>query len=332
MRSVALFAVILSIALCVSAFSAIRAEAAEGTDAPYTRATRIDDVASAPVFGSYGRLIFPVDRGYMSGETLGTLRLTWYSCIDPDKTVEIANYLKSRAAAGDTVFIDIYTEAEKRADPRKRDTGLFFFRGRRGAPFAVCCAGGGFAYVGAMHDSFPHALELSKMGYNAFAIIYRPGAQAACEDLARAISVIFANAEKLGVSTEGYSLWGGSAGARMAAWLGSHGPAAFGGARLPRPAAVVMQYTGHSHFTMNDPPTYACVGENDGIAPWRAMERRIEALRACGVETEFHHYAGLSHGFGLGTGTIAEGWINDAAAFWQRQIDKKRAARADGAK
>ena len=332
MRSVALFAVILSIALCVSAFSAIRAEAAEGTDAPYTRATRIDDVASAPVFGSYGRLIFPVDRGYMSGETLGTLRLTWYSCIDPDKTVEIANYLKSRAAAGEQVFIDIYAEAEKRADARKRDTGLFFFRGRRGAPFAVCCAGGGFAYVGAMHDSFPHALELSKMGYSAFAIIYRPGAQAACEDLARAISVIFANAEKLGVSTEGYSLWGGSAGARMAAWLGSHGPAAFGGARLPRPAAVVMQYTGHSDYTRNDPPTYACVGEDDGIAPWRAMERRIEALRACGVETEFHHYAGLSHGFGLGTGTIAEGWINDAAAFWQRQIDKKRAARADGAK
>ncbi|WP_300263609.1 alpha/beta hydrolase [uncultured Cloacibacillus sp.] len=332
MRSVALFAVILSIALCVSAFSAIRAEAAEGTDAPYTRATRIDDVASAPVFGSYGRLIFPVDRGYMSGETLGTLRLTWYSCIDPDKTVEIANYLKSRAAAGDTVFIDIYTEAEKRADPRKRDTGLFFFRGRRGAPFAVCCAGGGFAYVGAMHDSFPHALELSKMGYNAFAIIYRPGAKTACEDLARAISVIFANAEKLGVSTEGYSLWGGSAGARMAAWLGSLGPEAFGGARLPRPAAVVMQYTGHSDYTRNDPPTYACVGEDDGIASWRAMERRIEALRACGIETEFHRYAGLSHGFGLGTGTIAEGWINDAAAFWQKQIDKNRAARADGAK
>ena len=332
MRSVTLLAVILSLALCVAAFSAVRAEAAEGADAPYTRATRIEDVASAPVFGSYGRLIFPVDRGYMSGETLGAMRLTWYSCIDPDKTVEIANYLKSRAAAGETVFIDIYTEAEKRADPRKRDTGLFFFRGRRGAPFAVCCAGGGFAYVGAMHDSFPHALELSKMGYNAFAIIYRPGAQAACEDLARAISVIFANAEKLGVSTEGYSLWGGSAGARMAAWLGSHGPAAFGGARLPRPAAVVMQYTGHSDYTRNDPPTYACVGEDDGIAPWRAMERRIEALRACGVETEFHHYAGLSHGFGLGTGTTAEGWIDDAAAFWQRQIDKNRAARADGAK
>lgn len=64
--------------------------------------------------------------------------------------------------------------------------------------------------MGAMHDSFPHALELSKRGYNAFAIIYRPGAQTACEDLARAISFIFANAEALGVSTDGYSVWGGA--------------------------------------------------------------------------------------------------------------------------
>ena len=78
-------------------------------------------------------------------------------------------------------------------------------------------------YVGAMHDSFPHALELSKMGYNAFALIYRPGAQTACEDLARAITFIFEHADELEVDTACYSLWGGSAGGRMAATLGSYG-------------------------------------------------------------------------------------------------------------
>lgn len=106
--------------------------------------------------------------------------------------------------------------ADVMADPAKADTGLFFFKGEEGAPFAICNAGGGFAYVGAMHDSFPHTLELSKKGYNAFALIYRPGAQTACEDLARAISFVFAHAEELGVSTDCYSLWGGSAGARLA--------------------------------------------------------------------------------------------------------------------
>ena len=149
---------------------------------------------------------------------MGNLRLTWYNNIDPNKTVEIVNTLWQRASAGDIIFYDIYTEGEK-ADPDKEDTGLFFFRGEPGAKFAVCNAGGGFVYVGAMQDSFPHALELSKQGYKAFALIYRPGAQTACEDLARAISFIFEHAEEQEVDTDCYSLWGGSAGARMAAWL-----------------------------------------------------------------------------------------------------------------
>ena len=287
----------------------------------YTADTKISQVINDPVFGDYGRLIFPVDTGYYSGDTLGELDLTWYNNIDPDKTVEIANYFKDHASAGETIFYDIYTDEEKAQDPEKEDTGLFFFRGEPGARFAVCNAGGGFAYVGAMQDSFPHALELSKQGYNAFALIYRPGAQTACEDLARAISFIFENAEQLQVDTSCYSLWGGSAGGRMTAWLGSYGPAEFGGDDLPQPGAVIMQYTGHTDYTENDPPTYACVGEDDGIANWHTMEQRLEQLSALGIPTEFHHYPGLGHGFGIGTGTAAQGWVDEAIAFWEAQMD-----------
>lgn len=286
----------------------------------YTRTSRIADVMADPSFADFGRLIFPVNRGYWSGNTLEDLGLTWYSHIDPDKTVEIINDLKTRAEQGETVFYSIYTEAEKTADPQKRDTGLFFFRGKKGARFAVCNAGGGFSYVGAMHDSFPHALELSKRGYNAFALIYRPGAQTACEDLARAISFIFAHAEELGVDTNCYSLWGGSAGARMAAWLGSYGAAAYGGNDVPRAGTVVMQYTGLSEHTAGDPPTYACVGDRDGIANWQTMKRRIDSMAFLGIPTEFHVYSGLGHGFGLGTGTVAEGWFDDAVRFWEKQM------------
>ena len=290
-------------------------------DAEFTVDTPIETVRNDPAFGDYGRLLFPVNDRYYSGSTLGTLHLTYYSHIDPNKTVEIVNTMKERALAGETIFYDIYTDEEKAADPAKEDTGLFFFRGEAGARFAVCNAGGAFAYVGAMHDSFPHALELSGMGYNAFALIYRPGAQTACEDLARAITFIFDHADELQVDTNYYSLWGGSAGARMAAWLGTYGPAAFGGDELPRPGAVIMQYTGHSDYAGDDPPTFACVGENDGIAGWRTMERRIRALDALGIPTEFHHYPGLSHGFGLGTGTAAEGWLDQAVDFWEGQME-----------
>lgn len=283
----------------------------------YTRETRIDDVISDQVFGEYGRLLFPVQSGYYSGDTLEELRLVYYNNIGPDMTVRILNTLRERAADGEKIFYDIYTDEEKAADPDKENTGLFFFKGTSGAKFAVCNAGGAFAYVGAMQDSFPHALSLSEAGYNAFALIYRPGAQTACEDLSRAIAFIFDHADELEVDTSGYSLWGGSAGARMAAWVGRYGTAAFGEEEYPKPAAVIMQYTGLNDYSEEDPPTYACVGDNDGIANWRVMKARLDAMSDLGTDTELHHYPDLSHGFGLGTGTAAEGWIDDATAFWE---------------
>lgn len=105
----------------------------------------------------------------------------------------------------------------------------------------------------------------------------------------------------------------------MAAWVGSYGTSAFGGDELPQPSAVIMQYTGHSEYSESDPPTFACVGESDGIANWRIMQRRLEALSALGTDTEFHSYPGLRHGFGIGTGTVAEGWLDQAVSFWERQ-------------
>ena len=311
----------LGFAAC-SSDTAENARAAEDSDGDtmteqtyYTRDTRISDVMNDAAFGGFGRLIFPVDEGYWSGTTLADLRLTWYNYIDPYKTVEVCNYLRSHAS---DCFIDIYTEAEKQADPQKSNTGLFFFRGNAGQPFAICNAGGGFAYVGAMHDSFPHALELSKQGYNAFALIYRPGWTTAMEDLGRAIAYIHDHATELGVRADGYSLWGGSAGARMAATLGNKTYLQQYTARtdLPQAAAVVMQYTGHTEYSSADAPTYACCGTSDGIASWRTMQSRLESLSALGIPTEFHSYQGLPHGFGLGTGTVAEGWHLDAVRFW----------------
>ena len=67
-----------------------------------------------------------------------------------------------------------------------------------------------------------------------------------------------------------------------------------------------------------EPATFVCVGDSDGIADWRTMQRRVEALEAMGVPTEFHVYEGLGHGFGLGTGTVAEGWFDLAVSFWER--------------
>lgn len=286
----------------------------------YTVDTAISEVMNDPAFKGKGRLLFPVDQGYMSGSILGDISLAWYSFIDPDVTVAVMNALHEEAQEGDPVILDIYTKEEIVRDPSKANTGLIFFKGEAGARTAICNAGGGFAYVGAVHDSFPVSYELSKMGYNAFALIYRPGAQTACEDLSRAIAYLFEHADELQIDMEGYSLWGGSAGARMAAWVGTYGTQAFGERAYPKPAAVIMEYTGLSEVTGVEPPTYNVVGAADGIADWRVMSNRIERIKANGTDAEIEVFEGMPHGFGLGAGTVAEGWLDRAVEFWQRQM------------
>ena len=290
----------------------------------YIENSKVTEVMRDPAFGDYGHLIFPVDIAISEDLELKDVEdiLPWYSEVNPKKTVEIVNYMKDRVKDGEQIFYDIYSEEEKEADPAKEDTGLFFFRGDPGVKTAIVNAGGGFMYVAAMHDSFPQALELAKNGYNAFALIYRPGADTACEDLARAIAYLHEHAQELQIDMTDYSLWGGSAGARMAAWLGSYGTAYFGEEEYPAPAAVIMQYTGLSSVTGQEPPTYACVGTSDYIASYESMEQYISRLRRNGTNAEIEVFTGLSHGFGLGEGTVADGWINRAMDFWQQNSSK----------
>jgi len=285
----------------------------------------IRDLLGHPAFAGFARLLLPWDgRRYdetMRLSGIGSL-LPYHSHVDPETAVGALNRMIDDVNNGHTMFYPFYSEEQKQEQPARENTGLFFFRGKPSAPFAVISPGGGFSYVGSVHEGFPYATEISARGYNAFVLRYRAGygGAVATEDLAAAISYIFRNAKALGVGTRDYSLWGSSAGARMAAAIGSHGAAAHGSDMLPKPSVVVMAYTAHSDYSSAEPPTFVVVGEQDGIAPPSSMERRIAALRSAGIEVEYHKYRNLGHGFGPGTGTSAEGWIADAVRFWEKFI------------
>ena len=288
----------------------------------------VDDMLEHPAFAGFGRLLLPWDdRRYDHGmplRSIGSL-LPYHGHVDPVVVVSALNRMVDDASLGRTLFYDVYTDAQKQAEPSRKDTGLFFFRGKPGSPFAIIAPGGGFEYVASLHEGFPYGVEIRKRGYNAFVLKYRAGrgGAVATEDLAAATSFVFRNAGSLGVTTAGYSLWGSSAGARMVAAIGSHGTGRFGGSDLPRPSALVTLYTGHSDLASTEPPTFVVVGDADGIAPPSIMERRVAALRRAGTHVEYHKYPGVGHGFGLGVGTNAEGWIADAVRFWAQQIQRE---------
>ena len=314
------------------AFACAETKASEdaNTRSHLTADSRLRDLLNHPAFTDFARLILPWDnRAYDENMPLSGVSalLPYHTHVRPEIVVGALNRMIDDARGGQPIFHDFYTAAQKRQQAAKENTGLFFFRGKPGAPFAVISPGGGFSYVGSIHEGFPYAVAISQKGYNAFVLRYRTGqgGAVATEDLAAALSYIFRNAETLGVSTANYSLWGSSAGARMAAAIGSHGAASFGGDALPKPSAVVMAYTAHSDYGSAEPPTFVVVGEDDGIAPPSAMERRVAALRQIGTEVAYHKYRNLGHGFGLGIGTSAEGWVNGAIQFWEKSMTNKRA-------
>jgi acetyl esterase/lipase len=286
----------------------------------------IGDVVNHPAFKGFGELLLPRDKNYgsynMQLSDVGSL-MPYHNHVDPGIVVGAINYMIDEVANSKTIFYDFYTDEQKNQDPRKENTGLFFFRGNPDAPFAIICPGGGFSYVGSLHEGFPLAQRISEWGLNAFVIRYRiGGGQWATEDLAAAITYIFHNAENLGVRVADYSVWGGSAGARMAGNIAVSGIPAFGGDNLPKPATVVIAYTGQSSYSSEFSPAFITVAANDRIVNINTVEKRIVNLKNAGVEVEYRRYERAGHGFGLGTGTDAEGWVDLAIQFWGKHINK----------
>lgn len=279
----------------------------KGADRPISLDTTIGELLRRPEFEGYAEYLLPLEFGYRDDWTMRDIPrlLPYHTGVDPEASVAILNRLSERARRGEKLWIGLGRE----------DVGLFSFPGRTGAPFVIVCPGGGFSYVGSIHEGFPYAEAFAAEGMNAFVLQYRTGSgRWSCEDLADAILRVRTADD---VDPDGYALAGSSAGARMAAWLGSYGTEAFGRPAAPRPAAAIMAYTGLSEWRATDPATYMIQGTRDGIAPISVTDRRMRALERAGVKTRYERLGGLPHGFGLGKGTAAEGWIARATAFWR---------------
>lgn len=282
----------------------------------------IKELLTYPSIKEFSKFILPLEHGYNPNSKLKDIAylLPYHNNINTDTTLKSINYIIDRSEKGEEIFYKIYTNKEIKEDKSKANTGIFFFKGNKNAPFAIINAGGGFSYVGSIHEGFPYAIELNKRGYNAFVLQYRvEDGYRATQDLARAISYIIENKDLFEVDINNYSLWGSSAGARMVAAIGSRGLVSFGEKNYTKPNTIVMLYTGLASFTLNDPPTFMAVGDRDGIANPRVVENRFNEMKKAGLKVEFHKYKNVEHGFGLGIGTSAENWIDSAIKFWEKQ-------------
>lgn len=293
-------------------------------DVTFTPQSTVGDVLDEPLFEPFARYLLPLEtvsrfRDLSEADRKMPLSrlsrlLPYHTYVDVSQACGILNRLKARAKLGDRIWIPL----------SHKDAGLFFFPGPKGAPFVLICAGGGFVYVGSIHEGFPYAEAMNRNGLNAFVLQYRVsgGGRTAMTDMAEGLHYIITHAKELGVSETKYALMGSSAGARMAAVMGDVGLEAYGFSDKSKASAVLMAYTGYSDVSYNDPPTFMVQGTNDYIAPVRVVDWRMRAMKELGIEVEYMRVEGMPHGFGLGTKTAAEGWVDRAAAFFKRQLER----------
>lgn len=276
-----------------------------------TGQTRISEITSN-LDNAFNNLIFPKGEDVPLRNVRKLLK--WENYVNEQDTIAVVNYIIKNEKS---IFYNIYTDEEKEKDESLKNTGLFFFRGKKKAKTAIICPGGDFTYLSSIHDGFPQALELSKRGYNVFVLIYRFDRKFAAMDLARTVAYLHKNKNKLKINLKNYSIWGSSSGGKLAIWLGNYGTEPLGEKKYPKPAAIITQYTDW-YDVKKERPTFASVGTADGIADPIRIEKRINKIKEKGIMAEFYKYRGIAHGFGLVRNYMAHAWFGNAIRFWEK--------------
>ncbi len=212
-------------------------------------------------------------------------------------------------------------------------------------PCAIICPGGGYKMVCDSKEGKPIAEYLNSKGVNAFVLRYAfrkrahyPGPQ---DDLAHAIRMLVENQDQWHIDVSKLSLWGFSAGGHLCGTMGYE----YERYHLPKPHALVLVYpvitfgkhthldtkkfhiglnatkeeiidrSVNNHITSNYPKTFIWCGDKDISVNPINSDLMVAELEKNNIEYIFHKYSGVRHGVGLGIGTNAEGWADDAIHF-----------------
>lgn len=348
-------AVLLSLGLLfLLAQPAFAAELGEPNITPQTtmRELRENPSLKASGYYTYCREMLPIESNYWNNKTLAQYAKSQlvYDCADAMNLV-IENYNK-----GVQVTWQVYTPEEIAENSSLGMVQLFYYPAEgSGGRYAIVLPGNGSTITSEMEEGGSAASQLHAMGYTVFVLRYRSFLDATdnapLDDIGRAVQFITQNAERFGVQAEGYAITAFSSGGQLAG-LFCNEEIGWGRYSVPKPGALLMAYPVINfnevkllyHVLMDPgecgwrfycssvadvvtddyPPVYFWYGNNDIILPLMDLRKQgpafEKALQAHSVPYLMHVYKNAGHSIGTGCGTDAEGWLTEAAAFWEEQV------------
>lgn len=341
---------------CLLLASALPASAADFAE-DITPDMTMQEIRSDPVMQQSGLFLYGSfgegtqwTRSRLENQTLQ--EYAWGQTV-PETTAAL-NLAAQNVKDGVQVTWQVYSPEETEADPSLGCVQLFYFPGSDpDGKYAIVMGGNALTINGTFGEGLPTAWELHEKGYTVFVLRYRAwtdlGDNAPLQDLGNAVNFITAHAEQLRVQPEDYAIVAYSSGAQVAGIFANQkrGYGAFG---AQKPGALILGYpivdfsimkpvyhivydptacgwryywTDLNQAVDDDyPPVYFWRGDNDTIlgpdtSSYEAFE---QALQKHGVTYQRTAFADAPHAVSIGRGTDAEGWLDDATAFWEEQV------------
>lgn len=265
------------------------------------------------------------------------------------------DYLTDCYRQGRQVTYKVYMAEEIAAEANRNEVELYYFPSHtEKTKYVVVMSGNVLNKTSNLSEGYATAWKLHELGYTVFVLRYRVFQKASnnapLDDLGNAIRYITDHAAEFGVQTEDYALLGYSSGGHLAGLFGSeeHGYRNYG---VPKPGALLLGYPINDFFeykpiyhmmmdpwvlqdryyewtisgavTDDYPPVYHWYGMDDYVFPllWYPAQRPAltRTLKEHHIPYKEVIYRRATHGVGTGINTDADGWINNAVAFWEEQ-------------
>lgn len=257
------------------------------------------------------------------------------------------------------MIYNIYSKKEIKERPQRKNVTLESYIIGGNAPTVLICPGGAYKFVSDSNEGRPFAEKLNDRGFNAFVLFYSVGSGNGrfpypLEDVARAIQFIKSKEQELQINADKISLMGSSAGGHLCAFFASQYKRfekEYDGENYSlKPNALVLCYpvitmrelthkvsrqiflgafSGKAerekasvelNITSDYPPAFAWHNKDDASVNVQNSIMLHEALEEKGIQNELHLYETGGHGIGLAEGKDAEGWIEKAIDFLERNI------------
>lgn len=301
----------------------------------------------------YYKDIRPMFRKMKLKNMVKFVKTPWGTPFPAEGLLRCANLISERRQNGELVSIPIWQGA---GDSRENVVLVpFLNKEMKKAPAVIICPGGAYNRVAFHNEGIPVAQRMQQAGYQAFILNYTVAPQLypkPQEDLVRAIRFVRKNHEKLGVNPEDVMIMGFSAGGHLCATVGALYDRYEDDTHRyddvsARPDKICLGYPLISLITdihegcienllggtdhMEDrralsaemilskdyPKTYLWACEDDTVVNCSHTKMMDDVLNNKKGPHMMHLFESGGHGIGLGEGTPAQGWIEEALAFFE---------------